>query len=351
MKKSYLILEDGTVFQGYGFGASGGAIGELVFTTGVCGYLETLTDPAFYGQIVLQTFPLIGNYGVIEEDLQGECYAKGYVVREWCDTPSNFRCQYDIDTLLKNKGIPGIYGVDTRQIARLLRDKGVMNAIITDTVPQDLTEVKNYTIQNAVEAVTCKEITNHPVDNQKYSVVLMDLGISSYIFDELHKRGCGVTCVPASTTADQILAMNPNGVIVMGGPGDPAQNTGIMEQVGNLMGKVPMLGINLGHQIMALADGATTEKMKYGHRGGNQPASEIGSDRTFITSQNHGYTVISQTLKHGNPAFYNANDKTCEGIDYKELNALSVQFHPQSHPGHRDPSFVIDRFVDMMGGK
>lgn len=352
MSKAYLILEDGTVFEGKGFGAAGGSIGELVFTTGVVGYIETLTDPSYYGQIVLQTFPLIGNYGIIEADFEGKCCIKGYVVREWCDTPSNFRSQYDLDTFLKNQGVPGIYGVDTRQITRIIREKGVMNAIITDTLPADLTPVKNYRITDAVLSVTRSEPAVFPAKGEeKHRVVLMDFGAKRYIVRELQKRGCTVTAVPASTSAKEILAMKPDGVMLTNGPGDPAENTAIIQEIAVLFGQVPLFGICLGHQLMALSQGGKTVKLKYGHRGGNQPAKEIGGQRTYITSQNHGYAVVSDSVGTGRPSFYNANDNTCEGMDYKGLNAFSVQFHPEAHSGPRDTSFLFDRFMDMMGGK
>lgn len=350
MRKAYLVLQDGSIFEGFGFGAEQGCIGELVFTTGVCGYVETLTDPAYYGQIVVQTFPLIGNYGMMEDDFQNAPAVKGYVVREWCNTPSNFRCEYDIDTFLKNQGIPGIYGVDTRELTRILRDKGTMNAMITDTLPADGQAIAAYKIENAVASVTCKEPLSFPAGEEQYKVVLWDLGYQKYIIDQLNTMGCSVTVVPASTTADQILAMNPNGVIVMGGPGDPAENTDLIANVKALMGQVPMLGIELGHLVMALAQGGQVVKMTHGHHGGNQPAREVGSMRTFITAQNHNYAVNSDTVATGKRWFYNANDNTCEGVEYKDLSAYSIAFQPTFHVGPRNPAFILNHFADLMGG-
>ena len=351
MRKAYLILEDGTVFEGCGFGAAGGNIGELVFTTGMCGYIETLTDPSYYGQIVLQTFPLIGNYGIIEDDFEGTCCVKGYVVREWCNTPSNFRSQYDLDRFLKEQNVPGIYGIDTRQIAKLIREKGVMNAMITDTLPADAAAIQNYRITSAVASVTCKEAVTYSAETDApYQVVLMDFGAKHSIIEKLRMRGCTVTVVPAHTKASEILAMKPDGVMLSNGPGDPAENTEIIHEIAILCGQVPLFGICLGHQLLALANGGKTVKLKYGHRGVNQPVREIGGTRTYITSQNHGYAVVSDSIATGHPSFYNANDNTCEGMDYPALKAFSVQFHPEACSGPWDTSFLFDRFIDLMGG-
>ena len=350
MRKAYLVLQDGTVFEGKGFGATGSCVGELVFNTAVVGYIESLTDPAYYGQILLQTFPMVGNYGMIEEDVQGKCCVKGYVVREWCEKPSNFRCEYDLDTYLKQQGVPGIYGVDTRALTRILRDKGVQNAIITDTLPADLAIAETYTIEGAVEAVTTTQTVTYSADQAKYNTVMLDLGVKQSLITELNDVGCSVTLVPASTSAADILAMKPDGVILSGGPGDPAKNPEIVNQIGELFGKVPMLAVGLGHQLLALSQGGTVIKLPYGHRGGNQPAKAIGEDATYITSQNHGYAVVSDTVKTGVITFYNLNDNTCEGLEYKDAKAISVQFEPESHSGPRSTAFVFDRFVSLMGG-
>ncbi len=350
MRKAYLVLQDGTVFEGKGFGATGSCVGELVFNTAVVGYIESLTDPAYYGQILLQTFPMVGNYGMIEEDVQGKCCVKGYVVREWCEKPSNFRCEYDLDTYLKQQGVPGICGVDTRALTRILRDKGVQNAIITDTLPADLAIAETYTIEGAVEAVTTTQTVTYSADQAKYNTVMLDLGVKQSLITELNDVGCSVTLVPASTSAADILAMKPDGVILSGGPGDPAKNPEIVNQIGELFGKVPMLAVGLGHQLLALSQGGTVIKLPYGHRGGNQPAKAIGEDATYITSQNHGYAVVSDTVKTGVITFYNLNDNTCEGLEYKDAKAISVQFEPESHSGPRSTAFVFDRFVSLMGG-
>lgn len=355
MEKAYIVLEDGTVFEGKRFGSSQNMIGELVFSTGMCSYTETLTDPSYAGQIVMQTFPLIGNYGVIHEDFEGKSAVRGYVVREYSKTPSNFRSDGEINDFLIANGIPGIYGIDTRELTKIIRERGVMNAYICDEVPTDLSEIKNYKIENAVESVTSKDFETYlstSPDGEKYFVVLVDYGAKKNIIRSLCKRGCKVRVVPSTTNAKEILSLCPDGVMLSNGPGDPAENVFCIEQIKMLMRKVPIFGICLGHQLMALANGAKTEKLKYGHRGGNQPVRDITTGRTYITSQNHGYAVVSDSISGGALRYVNANDGTCEGIDYKDKNAFSVQFHPEACGGPHDTEFLFDRFIDMMkGGK
>lgn len=355
MEKAYIVLEDGTVFEGKRFGSSQNMIGELVFSTGMCSYTETLTDPSYAGQIVMQTFPLIGNYGVIHEDFEGKSAVRGYVVREYSRTPSNFRSDGEINDFLIANGIPGIYGIDTRELTKIIRERGVMNAYICDEVPTDLSEIKNYKIENAVESVTSKDFETYlstSSEGEKYFVVLVDYGAKKNIIRSLCKRGCKVRVVPSTTEAEEILALCPDGVMLSNGPGDPAENVFCIEQIKMLMRKVPIFGICLGHQLMALANGAKTEKLKYGHRGGNQPVRDITTGRTYITSQNHGYAVVSDSISGGTLRYVNANDGTCEGIDYKDKNAFSVQFHPEACGGPHDTEFLFDRFIDMMkGGK
>ena len=351
MKKGYLVLQDGRVFEGVRFGANADTIGELVFTTGMCGYIETLTDPSYAGQIVMQTYPLIGNYGIIREDFEGNCCVKGYVVREYCDAPSNFRTDCDLDTYLKEQNVPGLYGVDTRELTRIIREHGVMNATICDEVPADLKPVETYAVVGVVEAVTCKEPTVHPaVGEEMFKVSLLDYGAKNNIIRELQKRGCTVTVLPATTSAKDILTSDPDGVMLSNGPGDPAENVYQIEQIKKLLGKVPMFGICLGHQLTALAAGGKTYKLKYGHRGVNQPVRDVNGVRTFITSQNHGYAVDSDSIQTGRLSFANANDGTCEGIDYPDLKAFTVQFHPEACTGPKDTSFLFDRFVELMKG-
>ncbi len=351
MSKAYLVLSDGTVYEGEHFGADMDGLGELVFTTGMVGYIETLTDPSYAGQIIMQTFPLIGNYGIIESDFEGEVHARGYVVRQWCDAPSNFRSQYALDQFLKARGVPAICGIDTRAITRRIREQGVMNAMICAEVPRDLTSIQSYRITNAVAEATCAKPSVHPAEGTlRHRVALIDYGAKRNIVRELTKRGCEVTVLPALTPAEEILNMHPDGVMLSNGPGDPDENTFSILQIQKLLGRVPLFGICLGHQLTALAAGGRTEKMKYGHRGANQPVKEIGGVRTYITSQNHGYAVVSESVRKGEIRFINANDGTCEGIDYPDLNAFTVQFHPEACSGPRDTSFLFDRFITMMGG-
>ncbi len=346
MKKGYLILQDGQVFEGVRFGAETDTVGELVFTTGMCGYVETLTDPSYAGQIVMQTYPLIGNYGIIREDFEGACCVKGYVVREYCDTPSNFRTDCDLDAYLKEQSVPGLCGVDTRELTRIIREHGVMNAAICDEIPADLTPIETYAVTGVVEAVSCKESSVHPAEGEeRFRVSLLDYGAKRNIVRELQKRGCTVTVLPASTSAEEILAADPDGIMLSNGPGDPAENVYQIEQIRKLLGRVPMFGI-----CLSLAYGGSTYKLKFGHRGVNQPVRDLNGVRTYITSQNHGYAVDSDTVKLGKVRFANANDGTCEGIDYPELKAFTVQFHPEACTGPKDTSFLFDRFVDLMKG-
>lgn len=351
MKKGYLVLQDGRAFEGIRFGGEADAVGELVFTTGMCGYIETLTDPSYAGQIVMQTYPLIGNYGIIRQDFEGACHVKGYVVREWCETPSNFRTDLDLDTWLKEQKVPGLYGVDTRELTRIIREHGVMNAILCDEIPPDLSAVPAYAVAGVVEEVTCKAPALFPAEGpERFRVSLIDYGAKRNIIRELQKRGCAVQVCPAAVSAEELLASGPDGLMLSNGPGDPAENTYQIAQIQKLLGKVPLFGICLGHQLTALAAGGSTYKLKYGHRGVNQPVRDLGGPRTYITSQNHGYAVDSDTVKAGRISFANANDATCEGIDYPELRAFTVQFHPEACTGPKDTAFLFDRFVDLMKG-
>ena len=349
---AYLVLSNGAIFEGLRIGAPVERIGELVFTTGMVGYLETLTDPSFYGQIVTHSFPLIGNYGVIPEDFEGSSALFGYIVRELCGAPSNFRSQGALDGYLKAQGIPGLCGVDTREIVRITREEGVMNAMICDKVPADLSALKAYQVRNAVASVTCKEKQNYPANGQeKFRVALLDYGAKRNIIRSLQSRRCSVTVWPADTKAEAILDTDPDGIMLSNGPGDPKENTGCIGEIKRLLGKKPLFGICLGHQLTALALGGDTVKLKYGHRGGNQPVKDLKTGRTWITSQNHGYAVVSETLKGvGTETFVNANDGSCEGMAYPDLNCFTVQFHPEACPGPQDTGFLFDRFTAMMGG-
>lgn len=351
--KAYIILEDGHIFCGERFGAKKDVVGELVFTTGMGGYIETLTDPSYYGQIVIQTFPLIGNYGMIPEDKESAGPALfGYIVRDLCDYPSNFRCESTLGEYLKECGIPGICGVDTRELTRIIREHGVMNAKIVSEIPADKpAELLSYTVHDAVKSVSCTENYTVPaVGEKKFSVALLDLGAKENIARELSKRGCEVTVFPYDTDADTLCGYD--GIMLSNGPGDPAENTEVINNIKNIIGRKPVFGICLGHQLLALASGAKTDKLKYGHRGVNQPVRSMESGRVFISSQNHGYAVISDSLPNGaHVSFENANDGTCEGVDYPELSAFSVQFHPEACSGPKDTNFLFDRFINMLGGE
>lgn len=356
-RKAFLVLADGTVFEGKAFGATGRTIGEIVFTTAMVGYQETLTDPSYCGQIVTQTFPLIGNYGVnkIDPESRGSAVS-GYVVREYCEIPSNFRCEGDINSYLEKLGIIGIYDIDTRALTRIIRESGVMNgAIISEDGDFDkealLTEIRAYTVSGAVPAVSVKEKELFKAENPKYKVVLMDYGYKFNIRRELLKRGCDVMVMPYNASAAEILAENPDGIMLSNGPGDPAENVEAINTLKELISaKIPTFGICLGHQLLALANGAKTEKLKYGHRGGNQPVRDIAQDKTFITSQNHGYAVIADTIPEqaGEVSHVNGNDRTCEGVRYKNAPAFTVQFHPEACGGPHDTSYLFDEFIALM---
>lgn len=346
-ERVYVTLQNGTVFKGYRFGAAGDKIGELVFTTGMTGYIETLTDPSYYGQIVTQTFPLIGNYGVISSDYESrKSYVFGYIVREKCDTPSNFRCEETLDAFLKEQGIIGVYGIDTRALTRIVREAGVMNAAISSKPFTDFERLKAYRVTDAVKNVTTntKEIYNA---GGKYKVAMYDFGAKKNIERELVKRDCEVIKIPSDYTAEEVLALDPDGIMLTNGPGDPEENTEIIENLKKLAGKKPIFGICLGHQLFALAMGGKTKKMKYGHRGSNQPVKYTATGRVYISSQNHGYEVVSDSVK-GRVSFVNANDGTCEGVDYDDMDAYTVQFHPEACGGPHDANYLFDKFIANM---
>lgn len=350
----YICLANGQIFEGKRFGASGEITGELVFTTGMGGYIETLTDPSYFGQIVMQTFPLIGNYGFIDEDTEStKSYVSAYIVREYCENPSNFRCGKTLDDYLKENNIIGVYDVDTREITKIIRESGVMNAIIcSDPRKADFDRIKEYKITDAVKSTSVAKPCLVPSENHKYNVVLIDYGKKDNIPRELAKRGCNVAVVPYDTKAEDILKLNPDGIMLSNGPGDPSDNEECIEELKKLIGKVPIFGICLGHQLLALAMGGKTIKLKYGHRGVNQPVKNLKTGRTYISSQNHGYAVVNEDIEKagGVISYVNANDGTNEGVDYPDKKAFSVQFHPEACSGPHDTRFLFDRFIDMIGG-
>ncbi|NLZ49322.1 MAG: carbamoyl phosphate synthase small subunit [Clostridiales bacterium] len=355
-KKAYLILENGQCFEGQTLGAVGEVIGEIVFTTGMTGYLETLTDQSYYGQIVLQTFPLIGNYGIIPSDFESEFIgASAYIVKYPCENPSNFRSEGELDEFLKKRNIIGLSHIDTRAVTKIIREYGVMNGKITDKKPEniDLEEIKNYKIKNAVESVSVKEVIEYKCVNPKYKVALLDFGLKRNIVRELTKRGCNVWVFPYNSTVEDIKSINPDGIMLSNGPGDPSENYIIIENVKEIINtNIPMFGICLGHQILALAHGFRTHKLKYGHRGANQPVKDLISGRVYISSQNHGYAVTSESIDKdvSDQWFVNVNDKTCEGVIYKNSPIFSVQFHPEACGGPHDTAFLFDKFIESMGG-
>jgi len=349
--KAYLVLQNGTVMEGISFGAQGDVTGEVVFATGMTGYLETLTDQSYYGQIVLQTFPLIGNYGIIPADFESAGVGtKAYIVKHPCQNPSNFRSEGNLDAFLKERGIIGLYGIDTRALTRIIRQNGVMNGKITarPPTPDDIAEAKAYTILNAVAAVSSRSVTkklpSQTARRAALRVALMDFGAKRGIAEALAARGCEVWSFPHDTKADEILQMKPDGIMLTNGPGDPAEsaNDCIIETLRVLQkSKLPIFGICLGHQLLALANGYSTRKLKFGHRGANQPVKELSTGRVYITSQNHGYAVVTD-----NSSFVNVNDGTCEGLDYGY--SFSVQFHPEARGGPLDTGFLFDRFIARM---
>lgn len=353
MQKAYLILENGTIFEGKSFGAAGEAVGEVVFTTAMTGYLETLTDPSYFGQIVVQTFPLIGNYGVIPADFESGCpHVKAYIVRDWCQEPSNFRCEGNLDTFLKQNNVVGLYGIDTRQLTKIVRESGVMNGkIVAEGSGFSFDDLKNYKVIDAVKNTTCDSEEIFTPDGEiKRRVCLFDFGAKSNICNKLVERGCEVTVVPAYTKFERIKELNPDGIMLSNGGGDPAENVEIIEELKKICElKIPTFGICLGHQLLALSQGGKTHKLKYGHRGANQPVTDLETGRVLITSQNHGYAVVNDSMgDNAKVAFVNTNDGTCEGITYLNMPVFSVQFHPEACGGPLDSGFLFDKFVEMI---
>ena len=354
--KAFLILEDGTVFTGTSIGSTRDMISEIVFNTSMTGYLEVLTDPSYAGQAVVMTYPLIGNYGITPDMESLKAWPDGYIVRELSRMPSNFRCEGTIQDFLRKYDIPGIAGVDTRALTKILREKGTMNGMITTNENYDLDEVisklKNYKVEGVVSKVTCAE--KYVLEGTGKKVALLDLGAKKNIAKSLNDRGCEVTVYPADTTAEEIIASNPDGIMLSNGPGDPAECTSIIKEIKKLYETdIPIFAICLGHQLMALATGGTTYKLKYGHRGGNHPVKDLQTGRGYISSQNHGYVVDEDKIDPNVavPAFKNVNDGTNEGLAYVGKNIFTVQFHPEACPGPQDSGYLFDRFLEMMGGE
>ena len=343
------------MFAGESIGSTREVISEIVFNTSMTGYLEVLTDPSYAGQAVVMTYPMIGNYGITPDMESERPWVDGYIVRELSRIPSNFRCEGTIQDFLKEHDIPGICGIDTRALTKILRDKGTMNGMITTDEDYDLDEIlprlAAYTTGDVVSKVTCAAPKVLPGDGKR--VALLDLGAKRNIAKSLNDRGCEVTIYPADTPAETILAGNPDGIMLSNGPGDPKECTEVIKEIKKLYDSdVPIFAICLGHQLMALATGADTHKMKYGHRGGNHPVKDLSTGRVYISSQNHGYVVDVDKLDPSiaTPAFVNVNDGTNEGLKYTGKNIFTVQFHPEACPGPQDSGYLFDRFIEMMGG-
>lgn len=349
----YIVLENGRIFKGKAFGADREVVAELVFSTGMTAYVETLTDPSYYGQAIVQTFPLLGDYGVMKDDAESAHNgAAAYIVREWCDQPSNFRSEGDIDTYLKKADIPGVCGIDTRALTRLLRENGSMNCAITaDPAGVNLEEVKAYCVKNAVAAMGGRERRELKAENACRKVAVIDLGMKNCLARRLLERGCDLEIFPANISAEELLTTKPGGIVISNGPGDPLENGAIIEELKKLVKSgVPMLGVALGHQLIALAHGFETEKMNHGHHGANQPVKFCENGRVYISAQNHSYAVKSASIKPEIAAesFVNVNDGSNEGLEYKGEPIVSVQFYPEASGGSKDTGFIFDKFVDMM---
>ena len=367
MKKAILALADGTVFEGYSFGAEGETSGEIVFNTSMTGYQEILTDPSYRGQIVTMTYTQMGNYGVNLEDVEsGKPYVEGFIVKEQCEAPSNWRSGKSLHNYLAENRIVGIHGIDTRALTRHLRDNGAQPGVITTsaTAAQAVDKARVLPKMSGLDLaqhVTCKEsycwkegdwdlaggYSNHVAST--YKVVAYDYGIKRNILRLLTQAGCAVTVVPARMPAEEVLAMGPDGVFLSNGPGDPEPVTYAIENIRKILGKKPVFGICLGQQLLGLALGGKTYKLKFGHHGGNQPIMDLTTRKVEIAAENHGFAVDMETLKDKVVMTHmNLNDKTCEGIQHKTLPAFSVQYHPEASPGPHDSRYLFQRFVDMM---
>ena len=354
--KAFLILEDGTVFTGTSIGSTKDVISEIVFNTSMTGFLEVLTDPSYAGQAVVMTYPLIGNYGITPDMESKKAWPDGYIVRELSRIPSNFRSEGTIQDFLKEQDIPGIAGIDTRALTKILREKGTMNGMITTNENYNVDEIvpklKEYRVGDVVTVTTCSEKEVLPGDGLK--VALMDFGAKNNIARSLNNRGCEVTIYPAHTSAEEIIESHPDGIMLSNGPGDPETNVSIIKEIKKLSETdIPIFAICLGHQLMALAHGAKTYKLKYGHRGGNHPVKDLSNNRVYISSQNHGYAVDASTVDAdvAKEAFVNVNDGTNEGLAYIGKNIFTVQFHPEACPGPQDSGYLFDRFIDMMNNR
>lgn len=351
--RALLMLENGKIFYGESFGAQGEVIGEIVFNTGMTGYQEVITDPSYYGQIVTMTYPLIGNYGINNDDSESyQPQVKGFIVRENCSHPSNWRSQKTLDEYLIKHNIIALSGIDTRALTKLLRENGTMRGIITNNVNFNKEEavhnILQYNINNAVSHVTTNKIIHYGGVESK--IAILDLGYKRNIVNSLLRRWCDVYIFPSNTNYQDILKINPDGIMLTNGPGDPQECVQEIETIKQLAGKIPMFGICLGHQLTALAFGARSTKLKYGHRGCNHPVKDLKKQKTYITSQNHGYTILADSLNNDimEVSHINMNDNTVEGIQYKNMPLFTVQFHPEASPGPMDTAYLFDEFINMV---
>lgn len=347
--KARLILQDGTVFEGKAFGYLKDSVGEVVFNTSMTGYGEILTDPSYFGQIVTMTYPLIGNYGINLEDVESRgVFVKGLIVREKSDTPNNFRCEMDIDTYLKQNKVIGIEGIDTRALTKILRNNGTMKGIITlenNTIDEVQNKLDEFDNAKAVKTVTRKEIEHIKGSGKK--VAVMDFGVKENILRSFKERNCDITIFPATTKPSEILSINPDLIFLSNGPGDPEDLEDVIENIKELVGKKPIAGICLGHQLLALTLGGETSKLKFGHRGGNHPVKDLEEEKVFITSQNHGY-YVSKMPENMEVTHINLNDNTVEGMRHKTLPIYSVQYHPEACPGPKDNDYIFDKFLELI---
>ncbi|WP_315110128.1 glutamine-hydrolyzing carbamoyl-phosphate synthase small subunit [Clostridium intestinale] len=344
--KAKLILENGTIFEGTAFGYLEESVGEVVFNTGMTGYQEVLTDPSYYGQIVTMTYPLIGNYGINIEDTESKSIkVKGFIVREKCSSPSNFRCEFQLEDYLKQNKIIGLEGIDTRALTKMLRNNGTMKGIITleELGLEDVQEkLQSFSNEYAVKSVSTGVVKQ--VEGAGKHVAILDFGIKQNIVRNFVKRGCKVSVFPYDASSDEVLAVNPDLIFLSNGPGNPEDLPESIENIKNLIGKKPIVGICLGHQLLALSLGGKTSKLKFGHRGSNHPVKDLEENRVHITSQNHGY-VVEQLPEEFEVTHVNLNDGTIEGMKHKTLPIYSVQFHPEACPGPKDSEYIFDKFM------
>lgn len=352
--KAFLILEDGHVFNGKSVGCTDEIISEIVFNTSMTGYLEVLTDPSYAGQAVCMTYPLIGNYGICFDDMEAnKPWQSGFITREIAKLPSNFRNQETLEEFLIRNHITGIEGIDTRALTKILREKGTMRGMITTdenyNIEAVIAKLKEYEIGDVVRMTTCEKEEHFEGDGFKVAVI--DLGAKKNIIRELVSRGCDVTVYPSFTKAEKIIADCPDGIMLTNGPGDPKTNVEIIEEIKKLFAtKIPIFAICLGHQLLALANGADTEKMKYGHRGANHPVKDMKTGKVYISTQNHGYMVKEASIDRdvAEVSFINVNDGTVEGVHYLGKNVQTVQFHPEACAGPHDTNYLFDEFMNMM---